>query len=187
MRERERVKPAKGEWPYVVLGVFLFFGSIFLFVAEVDNFTFTTRLNLFLIVFGLIGLALAIGLSLYYGKGTKGVERARLTLLFVIFITLIVPVWGHFINRMIVLTSREETVQVFENSLEDLTLNPKLIENALETGFDLFLVHQKRLIKVTSKRAEHLTMKNGDHIDICLLYTSPSPRDQRGSRMPSSA
>ena len=26
-----------------------------------------------------------------------------------------------------------------------------------------------------------------DHSTICLLYTSPSPRDQRGSRMPSSA
>ena len=26
-----------------------------------------------------------------------------------------------------------------------------------------------------------------DHYQICLLYTSPSPRDQRGSRMPSSA
>ena len=26
-----------------------------------------------------------------------------------------------------------------------------------------------------------------DHLDTCLLYTSPSPRDQRGSRMPSSA
>ena len=26
-----------------------------------------------------------------------------------------------------------------------------------------------------------------DHFDFCLLYTSPSPRDQRGSRMPSSA
>ena len=25
------------------------------------------------------------------------------------------------------------------------------------------------------------------HVDVCLLYTSPSPRDQRGSRMPSSA
>ena len=25
------------------------------------------------------------------------------------------------------------------------------------------------------------------HVYICLLYTSPSPRDQRGSRMPSSA
>ena len=24
-------------------------------------------------------------------------------------------------------------------------------------------------------------------VNVCLLYTSPSPRDQRGSRMPSSA
>ena len=28
--------------------------------------------------------------------------------------------------------------------------------------------------------------REGPHM-ICLLYTSPSPRDQRGSRMPSSA
>ena len=28
---------------------------------------------------------------------------------------------------------------------------------------------------------------NIDYIYTCLLYTSPSPRDQRGSRMPSSA
>ena len=27
----------------------------------------------------------------------------------------------------------------------------------------------------------------GRFLDTCLLYTSPSPRDQRGSRMPSSA
>ena len=27
----------------------------------------------------------------------------------------------------------------------------------------------------------------GDRVKACLLYTSPSPRDQRGSRMPSSA
>ena len=27
----------------------------------------------------------------------------------------------------------------------------------------------------------------GETITTCLLYTSPSPRDQRGSRMPSSA
>ena len=26
-----------------------------------------------------------------------------------------------------------------------------------------------------------------DDVRVCLLYTSPSPRDQRGSRMPSSA
>ena len=42
---------------------------------------------------------------------------------------------------------------------------------------------------------QHLTMlsENGvlqdslEHSEGCLLYTSPSPRDQRGSRMPSSA
>ena len=28
---------------------------------------------------------------------------------------------------------------------------------------------------------------NGVNYNACLLYTSPSPRDQRGSRMPSSA
>ena len=42
-----------------------------------------------------------------------------------------------------------------------------------------------------------LALKNNDLVEInyyfgiqhqvCLLYTSPSPRDQRGSRMPSSA
>ena len=33
----------------------------------------------------------------------------------------------------------------------------------------------------------HLRTITGDIKKICLLYTSPSPRDQRGSRMPSSA
>ena len=31
------------------------------------------------------------------------------------------------------------------------------------------------------------TVGVGEHSDICLLYTSPSPRDKRQSRMPSSA
>ena len=38
----------------------------------------------------------------------------------------------------------------------------------------------------------HATLSNEGllappRLEICLLYTSPSPRDQRGSRMPSSA
>ena len=32
----------------------------------------------------------------------------------------------------------------------------------------------------------HITIVSDEH-NHCLLYTSPSPRDQRGSRMPSSA
>ena len=33
----------------------------------------------------------------------------------------------------------------------------------------------------------YFTMLNHNKRSVCLLYTSPSPRDQRGSRMPSSA
>ena len=34
----------------------------------------------------------------------------------------------------------------------------------------------------------NITLNEGGILDeVCLLYTSPSPRDQRGSRMPSSA
>ena len=37
--------------------------------------------------------------------------------------------------------------------------------------------------------AENAAIESGRHprANTCLLYTSPSPRDQRGSRMPSSA
>ena len=34
---------------------------------------------------------------------------------------------------------------------------------------------------------DELSKNQGVRDQLCLLYTSPSPRDQRGSRMPSSA
>ena len=33
------------------------------------------------------------------------------------------------------------------------------------------------------RSASHLRCRNIDSLQTCLLYTSPSPRDQRGSRM----
>ena len=42
---------------------------------------------------------------------------------------------------------------------------------------------KNEIYKILSGRATFI----GQWPDICLLYTSPSPRDQRGSRMPSSA
>ena len=41
--------------------------------------------------------------------------------------------------------------------------------------------HRRRQIDPTTCEREY------KEAEICLLYTSPSPRDQRGSRMPSSA
>ena len=46
------------------------------------------------------------------------------------------------------------------------------------------------LIALDDAEIKYSTVQNwypGDQDGNCLLYTSPSPRDQRGSRMPSSA
>ena len=40
---------------------------------------------------------------------------------------------------------------------------------------------------VESEIADSLTKVQDDNQDVCLLYTSPSPRDRQKSRMPSSA
>ena len=80
--------------------------------------------------------------------------------------------------------------QVFHLVLEDFMLNlfvedrpyrfPDLLqfETLLELTFDLFA--EISLDTLSDVESVYL-------FKDCLLYTSPSPRDQRGSRMPSSA
>ena len=46
--------------------------------------------------------------------------------------------------------------------------------------------NHEALAQLQQDNAEHLIHLNSGHSD-CLLYTSPSPRDKRQSRMPSSA
>ena len=62
-------------------------------------------------------------------------------------------------------TKKDGTVREFQNEI----VTGKDFDNGLPAD----------LAKLDYSKAN----KNG----ICLLYTSPSPRDQRGSRMPSSA
>ena len=38
-----------------------------------------------------------------------------------------------------------------------------------------------------AERGSQVYIEAGEDIETCLLYTSPSPRDKRQSRMPSSA
>lgn len=163
---KKKVKPDKGEWPFVILGTVLFFGSIFLFVAEIDDYPFTVHLRTMMIVFGIVGLLIAIALSWYYGKGTKGVERIRLTLLFVIFITLIVPIWAHFINRIIPIQTHEKKLEVFENSLYTSPDLINALEKIEENGFNLFLVEEKGLIKIHTKNTDLMTLKSGEKLDV---------------------
>ena len=45
----------------------------------------------------------------------------------------------------------------------------------------------KRFHMLNQTKADSFFRLSIEYVDACLLYTSPSPRDQRGSRMPSSA
>ena len=68
---------------------------------------------------------------------------------------------------------------------------------ALETGLSwLELKESREQIELTQARRDYFSrqvdavdraLAQGGATRTCLLYTSPSPRDQRGSRMPSSA
>ena len=74
-------------------------------------------------------------------------------------------------------------------------LRPKhraVVDTSTETRFSqLLLDHGEKqlqdwaVIAYSSPAKQTTTTSNSN--SSCLLYTSPSPRDQRGSRMPSSA
>ena len=58
------------------------------------------------------------------------------------------------------------------------------------TDDQLVELHSPKLeIEAKRQRSENAAAASAvcKPLKICLLYTSPSPRDQRGSRMPSSA
>ena len=65
-------------------------------------------------------------------------------------------------------------------------------QKALEALYERYFPRLSRFItRITQDSHESLDVINEVFIVVwnkaCLLYTSPSPRDQRGSRMPSSA
>ena len=64
---------------------------------------------------------------------------------------------------------------------ENILLKPAVqfsLEEALE------YIEDDELVEITPTK---IRIRKGLLREACLLYTSPSPRDQRGSRMPSSA
>ena len=58
-----------------------------------------------------------------------------------------------------------------------------ILDRALPNIGDGMKPVQRRILYAMSE----LGLNAGSKYKNCLLYTSPSPRDQRGSRMPSSA
>ena len=71
--------------------------------------------------------------------------------------------------------------QHFANCITEINrLNPN---TRVEVLIPDFSGHVGHLLKVVMAQPDVLA----HNVETCLLYTSPSPRDQRGSRMPSSA
>ena len=49
------------------------------------------------------------------------------------------------------------------------------------------LIHAAKIDENYTDKEEEIIKRTLNELGICLLYTSPSPRDKRQSRMPSSA
>ena len=79
---------------------------------------------------------------------------------------------------------------MFESSMADETLERFELGNSLEQAIenDELMVYYQPIVDLASGKTRGVeALVRWNHPDRCLLYTSPSPRDQRGSRMPSSA
>ena len=76
-------------------------------------------------------------------------------------------------------TTQEYIDQLPEERKGPITKIKQILSDNLPEGFQEGIGY-----KMIAFFVPFSTYPNGYH---CLLYTSPSPRDQRGSRMPSSA
>jgi len=72
------------------------------------------------------------------------------------------------------------------NMKKDLWNKAVVLGIALVFVFSAFIPVVGSNVGSTVSRSSEKS-ENEEIFNICLLYTSPSPRDQRGSRMPSSA
>ena len=69
------------------------------------------------------------------------------------------------------------------------TIKIELLPNQAPITVENFLryIDEDRYSDFTFYRVVNMKNQNSDSVKICLLYTSPSPRDVEESRMPSSA
>ena len=79
--------------------------------------------------------------------------------------------------------------RIFVEKKADFQVKSESLVRELQHNLGLSTLKSIRIVQVYDvfDLAEDLFAPAEKHIFSCLLYTSPSPRDQRGSRMPSSA
>ena len=89
-----------------------------------------------------------------------------------------------------ILNNRQgKKIAVIVNDMSDINIDSSIVKNEVSLNH-----REEKLIEMTNG-CICCTLREDLLIEVnrlardesCLLYTSPSPRDQRGSRMPSSA
>ena len=97
---------------------------------------------------------------------------------------------GIHINGTVLESSSQKAIEFATVSIQDKTTQQAITGVTTDSNGNFKIQVDKKDITVkisfigfTPKIIESFSIDNGN----CLLYTSPSPRDQRGSRMPSSA
>ena len=80
-----------------------------------------------------------------------------------------------------------ELLQIYSPSRREEKLASHLVTRMEELGFDAHVDEVGNVIGELRGANCNSQLVFLGHIDTCLLYTSPSPRDRTRSRMPSSA
>ena len=92
--------------------------------------------------------------------------------------------------RIIAGTHRGRTLLGPEGDDVTRPITDRVKENLFNRLHSLGVIGYGRVLDVfagTGSMGLEALSRGATHCTFCLLYTSPSPRDQRGSRMPSSA
>ena len=94
----------------------------------------------------------------------------------------------HLGNRLEIYRKAAQTIE--QSGLDYTLIRPAWLTNLNEVDYEITKKDETfKGTEVSRKSIGALMVEIAKHPELysCLLYTSPSPRDQRGSRMPSSA
>ena len=92
-------------------------------------------------------------------------------------------------DRMLDMGFRDDVLQIIDacpTERQSLLLSATLKHGGV-SGIAKQVLNNPERIVLSEQRSAQANIQHQIVLSDCLLYTSPSPRDQRGSRMPSSA
>ena len=81
----------------------------------------------------------------------------------------------------------QDEIDALLHGVDDVEETEDAIESEADDAVGFDFSSQDRIVRGRMPTLELINERFARHLRICLLYTSPSPRDRSLSRMPSSA